>query len=57
MNNFVNHNAHMFVLDSFQQINRFEINSLTAYPFKPADNTIPIIVAFVDAFTSKIGLK
>ena len=57
INNFVNHNAHMFVSNPFQQINRFETNILTAYPFKPADNTIPIIVAFVDALTSKIGLK
>ena len=47
----------MFVSNPFQQINRFETNILTAYPFKPADNTIPIIVAFVDALTSKIGLK
>lgn len=57
MNNFINHNAQMFVSNPFQQINRFETNILTAYPFKPADNTIPIIVAFVDALTSKIGLK
>lgn len=57
MNNFVNHNAHMFVLDSFQQITDLKQIFSTAYPFKPADNTIPIIVAFVDALTSKIGLK
>ena len=57
MNNFVNHNAHMFVSNPFQQINRFVTNILTAYPFEPADNTIPIIVAFVDALTTKIGLK
>ena len=57
LDNFVNHNAHMFVLNLFQQINRFETNILTAYPFQPAVTTILIIIVFFDASTSKIGPK